>query len=174
MNLTRLVVLGLLAERGPRHGHQLRRDVEITRADQWAAIGTGPMHRELRELAAAGFIEPVRTEQIGRRPQRTIYRITATGSAELDRLREQAIAPYRQPVDPVSVALVFAASGTDTLAALLAEHRQAVAAELERLAAERKRGHAEGFLDSPAQAASFRRAELHAEAELRWHDELGD
>ena len=26
MNLTRLVVLGLLAERGERHGHQLRRD----------------------------------------------------------------------------------------------------------------------------------------------------
>jgi len=31
MNLTRLVVLGLLMEHGPRHGHQLRRDVQVPR-----------------------------------------------------------------------------------------------------------------------------------------------
>jgi len=37
MNLTRLVVLGLLMEHGPRHGHQLRRDVQVTQADQWPA-----------------------------------------------------------------------------------------------------------------------------------------
>ncbi len=179
MNLTRLVVLGLLAEHGPRHGHQLRRDIEVTQADQWAGIGTGPLHRELRELERAGFIEPIRVEQVGRRPQRTIYQITAEGRAALDALRDQAIARYVAPSDPIAVALIFAAPITDqtTFAALLARHRASVVSELNRLSLEHDRGLAEGFLDpanSPSQAAAFRRTELHAAAELQWHTECDE
>src|SRR5450755_4331519 len=79
MNLTRLVALGLLAERGERHGHQLRRDVEVMKADQWAGAGIGSLNRELRLMAAEGLIEVVRTERIGRRPERTVYQITDEG-----------------------------------------------------------------------------------------------
>jgi DNA-binding PadR family transcriptional regulator len=174
MNLTRLVVLGLLAEHGPRHGHQLRHDVRLARADRWAGIGVGPMHRELRELERLRYIEPVRVEQVGRRPQRTIYAITDAGRTELAALRERAVGRYAPPVDPVAVALVFAAADAATVAALLAAHRQEVGDELARLAEERDRGEREGFLDpaaSPSQAAAYRRAELHAEAERRWHEE---
>ena len=38
MNLSRVVILGLLAERGPMHGHQLRRAVALTNAEDWAGI----------------------------------------------------------------------------------------------------------------------------------------
>ena len=47
MNLTRLVCLGLLAEHGARHGHQLRRDVETFKADDWAGVGAGSLHLTL-------------------------------------------------------------------------------------------------------------------------------
>ena len=75
----------------------------------------------------------------------------------------------------MAVGLIFAApEDPRVLVELLAGHRQAVKAELTRLALERERGMREGFLQpsvSPLQAAAFRRSELRAEAELTWHEE---
>jgi DNA-binding PadR family transcriptional regulator len=175
MNLTRLVVLGLLAERGPRHGHQLRRDTEVAEAERWGGIGAGSVHRELRHLEGEGLIEAVRTEKIGRWPERTLYGITSEGRRELSVLRRRAIADVEGPPDPLSVALVFAgADSPNELAALLARRKEALVAKAAQLADERARGEAEGYLlasVSPLQAASFRRAEVRVAAELAWHDE---
>jgi DNA-binding PadR family transcriptional regulator len=178
MNLTRLVILGLLAERGPRHGHQLRRDAELAEADRWAGIGVGSLHRELRGLQAEGLIEAVRTERVGRRPERTVYCLTAEGRRELSVLRQQAASQLDAAPDPLSVVLVFA--GTDDpaeLAALLARRRQALRAKADELAVERARGEEKGYLlpsVSALQAASFRRAEIRVAAELAWHEECDE
>jgi DNA-binding PadR family transcriptional regulator len=172
MNLTRLVILGLLADQGPRHGHQLRRDAELAAADEWAGVGVGSLHRELHRLEVEDLVEPLRTERIGNRPERTIYRITDDGRSELSLLRRQAFTGLPANPDPVSVALVFAApEDPEELAGLMAGRKQAVVAELDRLATERTRGEAQGYLLSPLQAASFRRAEIRAAGELAWHDE---
>jgi len=175
MNLTRLICLGLFAEHGPRHGHQLRRDVETFKADEWAGIRAGSLHRELRLMAGEGLIEAVRTEQVGRWPPRTIYQITSAGRRELADLREQAVARLQEVPDAMAVGLIFAAPQEPfVLGGLLARHREAVQAELGRLALERERGLREGFLQpslSPLEAAAFRRSELRAEAELAWHEE---
>ena len=175
MNLTRLVVLGLLAERGERHGHQLRRDVEVLKADERAGVGAGSLHRELRLMATEGLITAVRTERVGRRPERTIYQITDEGRRELAVLRDRAIGRLQEGPDPVAAGLIFAgAQDPVALGGLLALRRHAVEAELERLAAERERGMREGYLRpsvSPLQAAAFRRGELRAQAELAWHQE---
>jgi DNA-binding PadR family transcriptional regulator len=175
MNLTRLVCLGLLAERGARHGHQLRRDVETFKADEWAGVGAGSLHRELRQLATEGLIEPVRTEQVGRWPPRTIFQITGAGRRELAILCEQAIGRVQEVPDAMAAGLIFAGSQDPfLLGELLVRHRQAVEAELDRLALERERGMRDGYLQpsaSPLQAAAFRRSELRMEAELAWHRE---
>jgi DNA-binding PadR family transcriptional regulator len=175
MNLTRLICLGLLAEHGARHGHQLRRDVENFKADEWAGVGAGSLHRELRVMAREGLIEAVRTEQVGNWPPRTIYQITSAGRRELAVLREQAVTRIQETPDAMAVGLIFAApEDPRILVELLARHRQAVEEELTRLALERERGMREGFLQpsvSPLQAAAFRRSELRAEAELTWHEE---
>lgn len=175
MNLTRLVCLGLLAERGARHGHQLRRDVETFKADEWAGVGAGSLHRELRQLAAEGLIEAVRTEQVGRWPTRTIYQITAEGRRELMVLCEHAIGQVQQEPDAMAAGLIFAGSQDRSMVGgLLARHRHAVEEELARLAGERERGMRDGYLRpsvSPLQAAAFRRSELRMEAELAWHRE---
>src|ERR1700679_1936257 len=135
MNLTRLICLGLLAEYGARHGHQLRRDVENAKADEWAGVGAGSVHRELRVLSRAGLIEAVRTEQVGNWPPRTVYQITSAGQEELAGLREQAMADLQETADAMAVGLIFAAPEDPlVLVELLARHRQAVQAELTRLA----------------------------------------
>ena len=173
MNLTRLLILGLLAERGPRHGHQLRRDAELAEVDRWAGVGVGSLHRELRGLEAEDLIEAVRTERVGRRPERTIYCLTDEGRRELSVLRQQAASQLDSAPDPLSVVLVFA--GTDDpaeLAALLARRKQALRAKAGELALARARGEEKGYLlpsVSPLQAASFRRAEIRNAAELAWH-----
>jgi DNA-binding PadR family transcriptional regulator len=173
MNLTRLVCLGLLAERGARHGHQLRRDVETFKADEWAGVGAGSLHRELRRLADEGLIEAVRTEQVGRWPARTIFQITDEGRRELAVLREQAVGRIQEAPDAMAAGLIFAGpEDPSALGQLLARRRQAVEAELGRLALERERGLRDGYLRpsvSPLQAAAFRRGELRMEAELAWH-----
>jgi DNA-binding PadR family transcriptional regulator len=175
MNLTRLVILGLLAERGPRHGHQLRRDAELTEVDRWAGVGVGSLHRELRGLEAEGLIEAVRTERVGRRPERTIYSLTDEGRRELSVLRQQAASQLDAAPDPLSVLLVFA--GTEDpaeLTALLARRKQALLAKAGELALARAQGEEKGYLlpsVSPLQAASFRRAEIRIAGELAWHEE---
>src|SRR6516162_6055715 len=122
MNLSRLMILGLLAERGPMHGHQIRRLAE------------------LRKLDGDGLVQVVRAEQVGRRPARTVYEITEEGRLELVVQREAALGVVFGSADPVSVVLLFAA-GADAsdLGERLAARRRRIAGLLEAMAAERER-----------------------------------
>jgi DNA-binding PadR family transcriptional regulator len=172
MNLSRLLVLGVLANQGPRHGHQIRRDAETTHVDSWGGVNVGALYRELRRMEEEGLVEPVRTEQVGRRPARTIYRITGEGQRELHNLREQAVLDLHGPPDALSVALLFGRVGDRAeLEGLLRARRQTLANVLEGLTARRTRLQAGGHL-SPLDVSVFRRGELHMEAELKWHDEF--
>ncbi len=171
MNLSRLMVLGELAQ-GPRHGHQIRRDAEETNVSSWGGVSVGALYRELRYLEEEGLVEPIRTEQVGRRPARTIYRITEEGRRELSILWRKAIRELHPEPDALGVALVFGGVGErEELAGLLGARRQILANLLEGITAKRTYLDAKGFL-SPANAAVFRRAELHLQAELKWHDEF--
>ena len=51
MNLSRLMILGLLTERGPMHGHQIRRAGELANAEVWGGITGGALYAELRKLS---------------------------------------------------------------------------------------------------------------------------
>src|SRR5215468_685601 len=174
MNLTRLMVLGTLARHGPRHGHEIRRLAEVTNVGEWGGVSVGALYRELRAMEREGLVELVRTEQVGRRPARTVYQITADGRLELVALREQAIrlAEFFGP-DPLGVALSFAADGMDReeLRDALRMRRARLAISAEELAAERERLLAKGHLGAFA-AAIMRRGVMHIETEVRWHDEL--
>jgi len=172
MNLSRLMILGLLAGRGPMHGHQIRRTAELTDAEVWGGITGGALYAELRRLDAEGLIRAVREEQVGRRPARTVYAITAEGREELVIQRDTALEVVFGSADPVSVVLLFAArAGGAELGERLAARRRRVAAQLESMAAERERLTAQGIL-RPLAVAAFRRGELRLEAELRWHGEF--
>ena len=172
MNLSRLMILGVLAERGPMHGHQIRRIAELTNAEAWGGITGGALYAELRRLDADGLVRAVRAEQVGRRPARTVYQVTDEGRLELVVQRDAALEVVLGSADPVSVVLLFAAgSDAPDLSERLAARRRRVAGQLEAMTAERERLTGQGTLSALAIAA-FRRGELRLEAELRWHEEF--
>jgi DNA-binding PadR family transcriptional regulator len=166
------MVLGVLAERGPMHGHQIRRIAELTNADVWGGITGGAMYAELRKLDRDGLILAAREEQVGRRPARTVYQITDEGRLELVVQRDAALEVIFGSTDPISVVLLFAA-GLDMaeLAERLAVRRHRIAGQLAGMARERERLTTQGVL-SPLAVAAFRRGEMRLEAELLWHDEF--
>jgi DNA-binding PadR family transcriptional regulator len=174
VNLTRLMVLGTLSRYGPLHGHQIRRIAEVTNVGEWGGVSVGALYRDLRVMERDGLVERIRTEQVGRRPERTVYQVTAEGRLELTTLRERAIklAAAAGP-DPLGVALSFGASGMDTgeLRDMLRARRGRLAVSAEEITAERQRLEAKGYI-SGLQAEIMRRSQIHLEAEVRWHDEL--
>jgi len=114
------------------HGHQVRRTAEGTSAEAWGGITVGALYAELRRLAAEGLVRPLRTEQLGRRPTRTVYEITEEGRMELSIQREAALARIEVDADPVTVVLLFASGGlVGELRRRLAERRIKVVARLE-------------------------------------------
>jgi DNA-binding PadR family transcriptional regulator len=166
------MILGVLAERGPMHGHQIRRTAELTNAEVWGGITGGALYAELRKLDGEGLVEAVREEQVGRRPARTVYQITEEGRLELVIQRDAALDVVFGSADPVSVVLLFAAGADQTeLSEQLVARRRRVAAQLESMVAERERLTGQGILP-PRAVAAFRRGELRLEAELRWHEEF--
>jgi DNA-binding PadR family transcriptional regulator len=166
------MILGLLAERGPMHGHQIRRAGELANVEAWGGITGGALYSELRKLDHEGLISALREEQEGRRPARRVYQITAEGHLELAVQRDAALDVVFGSADPVSVLLLFAAGGDlPDLAERLAERKRRISVQLESMAAERARLTAQGVL-TPHAVAAFRRGELRLEAELRWHEEF--
>ena len=171
MNLTRLMVLGLLAH-GPRHGHQIRRDAEQTNVGNWGGVSVGALYRELRGMEGEGLVEPLRTEQVGRRPARTVYQISDEGRRELRILRERAIRELHFDPDAFGVALLFGRTWDRAeLIGLLRARRQAITNALEGVKEECTRLEARGAV-GPLDVAMFRRRAMQLEAELRWHDEF--
>ena len=107
MNPTRLFILGALAKHGPMYGHQLRRDARLDRTELWSEVRPGSLYGALHRLAGERLIEPLRTEQDGQLPARTVYGITEEGHRELRALRAEALQEVRLQPDPVDLALAM-------------------------------------------------------------------
>jgi DNA-binding PadR family transcriptional regulator len=167
------MALGTLARYGPQHGHQIRRLADQTDVGEWGGVSVGALYRELRSMESEGLVETLRTEQVGRRPARTVYAITEEGRLELHNLRAHALAETDPGPNALGVALIFALDDIDReeLRDALRARRDRLVISGRELTAERERGVAKGYL-SPVEAVSMRRGELHIETEVRWHDEL--
>jgi DNA-binding PadR family transcriptional regulator len=165
------MVLGVLAQHGPRHGHEIRRMAEVTNVGEWGGVSVGALYRELRLMESEGLVEPVRTEQVGRRPARTVYSITGEGQLELAMLREKAVRSMHWGPDPLGVALTFGCTDPGELVGWLQARREMYAITSTQIEDERRRLLAKGYL-GPLPAAAMYRAQLHAETEVRWHDEV--
>ena len=167
------MVLGTLARHGQRHGHEIRRIAEVTDVGEWGGVSVGALYRELRAMETEGLVEPVRTEQVGRRPARTVYAITDEGRLELAVLRERAVRGTHWGPDPLGVALTFGGAGIDReeLLSWMRGRRELFAIAGAQIEAERQRLVAKGYL-GPVEAAVMYRGQMHAETEVRWHDEF--
>ncbi|WP_040738079.1 PadR family transcriptional regulator [Nocardia tenerifensis] len=145
MNETRLFVLAALAKRGPMHGHQLRRDARLDRAELWSRVKPGSLYGALHRMEDENLIRPLRTEQQGGLPARTVYEITDEGLRELRALREEAFADVEIRPDVVDLAL-------------------AVSADLDR---ELLRG----YLDDRIAALRARASRIEHQLDRRWPDQ---
>lgn len=96
-NLWALTVLCLLRER-PMHPYEMQRLIRDRHKDQLIDLKRGSLYHAIERLHRANLIEIVETSREGRRPERTVYRLTETGEREvLDWLRELLAKPVREP-----------------------------------------------------------------------------
>lgn len=81
-NLLGLAVLGVLAQ-GPLHRYEIATTIREQGKDDDMAVRWGSLYTVVNNLERHGFVEVVGTERAGARPERTTYRITDAGRAEM-------------------------------------------------------------------------------------------
>jgi DNA-binding PadR family transcriptional regulator len=128
-NLLALALLSLLAQE-PMYPYEMAQTLRARGKDRSIKINWGSLYTVVQNLEKHGFIEASSTEREGRQPERTTYRITEAGKAELtDWLRELISVPEWVPT-PFEAALSEAAGlGPDELISLLTERLAALDAE---------------------------------------------
>ena len=146
-NLLGLAVLGTIVQR-PMHPYEMASMLRERGKDQDMKIKWGSLYTVVGNLEKHGLIEAAETARQGARPERTVYRITDAGRAELvDWVRELVSTPEpEQPRFEAGLSLLGALTPDDAAALLrrrlisleeqLAEQRDAMArfrAELPRL-----------------------------------------
>jgi DNA-binding PadR family transcriptional regulator len=104
-----LVILGLLSEK-PRHGYELRQEVERRLYATYINLSGGSLYYNLGQLERSGFVEKARVEQKGRYPARRIYQITPDGAVHFRTALRKLLfdTEGREKVfDPFNTALAF-------------------------------------------------------------------
>lgn len=86
-----LAVLAYLS-RGPMHPYELSRTLRDHGDARSVKYTHGSLYTVVRQLAAAGFIAEQSTSRQGQRPERTVYRLTDAGRAELSGWLSELIA----------------------------------------------------------------------------------
>jgi DNA-binding PadR family transcriptional regulator len=105
VSTTRLLVLGVVRIFQPVHGYDVRRELVSWHAEEWANVAPGSIYNALKSLAKDGLLEVVGTKQIGARPERTTYKLTPRGEAEMMELLRETLWQVVTPVDPLVSAL---------------------------------------------------------------------
>jgi DNA-binding PadR family transcriptional regulator len=107
MSTTRLMILGLVKWMQPVHGYDVKRELESWHAAEWAKIAPGSIYHALRKLSEDGLLEEVTTEQVGARPTRTTYQITAKGDLEFEELLRRQWWGFEPAIDPFLAGFSF-------------------------------------------------------------------
>src|SRR6478609_4678449 len=75
-----LMILALLSER-PMHPYEMQRLMTARGDDRVVRVQRGSLYPAVDRLETAGLVSAETTEREGRRPERTVYRITDEGRA---------------------------------------------------------------------------------------------
>ena len=105
VKLRDIVVLGLLSE-NPRYGYEIKMIIDNVMSHV-IDISSGSLYYGLKKLQERGLVEESSVEKIGKRPERSIYTITAEGQEYLDAELPRVIFPRAQPYFPLDLALYF-------------------------------------------------------------------
>jgi DNA-binding PadR family transcriptional regulator len=91
--MTRLTPVGIailaLLVREPMHPYEMRHRIRTQEIDRIMKVTHGTLYSTVERLATDGLIEPVEVNREGKRPERTVYRVTEAGQDRLiDALRD--------------------------------------------------------------------------------------
>lgn len=108
MSASRLLILGVLQTcETPLHGYDIRRELEMWNAEQWAQVAYGSIYYALKKMADEGLVEVISKDDRGRAPAKTEYGITERGEVEFQRLLREYWWNRKPVIDPFQVALTF-------------------------------------------------------------------
>lgn len=107
MSTSRLLILGIVMQKQPIHGYDVRRELESWRADQWSNLAYGSIYFALNKMAEEGLVEASNGEHTGKRPARTQYTMTKKGTEEFYNLLREVWWKYEIPIDSFQVAMTF-------------------------------------------------------------------
>ncbi|MGE0206292.1 MAG: PadR family transcriptional regulator [Candidatus Babeliales bacterium] len=108
MSSARILILGVLAQRGPKHGYEIRQELESWNAEKWANIAYGSLYFALKSMAEEGLVQPVCSDAtVQEASGKTIYEITESGKEEFKRLLRNQWWEIKPIIDPFQVALTF-------------------------------------------------------------------
>ena len=159
-----LAVMVTLTER-PMHPYEMAATMRRYGKERNIRLNYGSLYTVVNNLARHGFIEAIEGQREGRRPERTVYRITEAGQRELDGWMSELIAEPVKEYPQFEAALAeLPVVPPGRVLALLRERAAALGKSIE---AERAELAAVGHLPR----RFLLEAEYHlamAEAELAW------
>jgi DNA-binding PadR family transcriptional regulator len=80
------------------HPYEMQRLIREWHKDEFLDLKRGSLYHAIDQLRRAGSIDAVETRRNGRRPERTIYRLTEQGEQQmLGWLRQMLARPVREP-----------------------------------------------------------------------------
>ena len=162
-NLLALAVLSCLNER-PMHPYEISQTLRQRGKDQSIRLNYGALYSVVDSLVKAGFIEARETVREGRRPERTVYAITAAGREEHDEwLSELVSTPVREYHSLETALALILGLPPDEAIRLLGERVVHLKAELGRTDALLKATGDLGLAEIFVVEEEFRRAMLAAE-----------
>jgi DNA-binding PadR family transcriptional regulator len=104
--LLALAILELLAE-GPKHPYEMKQTMLERGNERAIPLKPASIYDTVERLARAGFIEAVETNREGRRPERTVYRLTGSGAGELESWLRQLLEEPSREYPRFGAALMF-------------------------------------------------------------------
>lgn len=103
----RILILGLLNDKKPRHGYEIKQELESWNVESWANISYGSIYFSLKKMTEECLLESLDTKSQDNKPDKIIYTITTLGTEQfLKLLRKQWWEP-KPLIDPFQVALTF-------------------------------------------------------------------
>lgn len=167
MSAIRTLLLGLLVQQGPKHGYEIRQELESWKAEQWANIAYGSIYFALKKMSEEGLIKVLETRD-AEKPGRILYEVTETGKKQFMELLRNQWWEIKPIIDPFQVALTFMNCMPKDELILALEHKaDSLRANIKSMTHLIPMRIAE--VGWPRHITeNFRLAAAHMEAELKW------
>ncbi|MGZ4617893.1 MAG: PadR family transcriptional regulator [Frankiaceae bacterium] len=161
-----LAVLACLFER-PVHPYEVATTLRARAKDESIRLNYGSLYSVVSALEKRRMITPVETEREGRRPERTVYRITDAGRAELvDWLSELLGTPEKEYPGFEAGLSLMPVLPPDDVVRLLENRTTRLRLELEAMRATHDLAAREGLPRLLTIEGEYRRALLEAELQF--------